>query len=422
MPRKTLFALSMLILITTTSTSFLSSSYILIPMDFTQTNHLKAYGVAYKAVQEGLEVYWLLYYRGGSFVITYTNSIASWAASRGVLFEKITASQFARIQSSFSSKNMAAIRIVKAPKLAVLVAPYYEPWDDAVKQVLEYAEIPFDKIWYSDLFTDKIFKYDWLYLHHEDFTGQFGRFYISFANTIWYQDRVKKLTELAQRLHFKSVAQMLAVAASRIREFIKRGGFLFAMCSATDTLDIALATDNGKIDIVPAVVDRTPIDPDWRTKLDYSRCLAFQNFKIVTDPNIYEFSDIDYFHPRTLIPQGYFDLYEFSAKYDRIPSILVQCHVNRIPQFLGQTTDFNPKLIKPNIVVLAKTDRGAVKYLYGTLGSGSFTMLGGHDPEDYAHIVGEKAPNMDTLRNSPGYRLILNNVLLPAVKKVKRKT
>ncbi len=396
------------------------ASYLFIPGDFSQTDHLRMYTIAYYAAKYGLEDYWLLNWQGGSFVVSNDIRLKKMALKLGVYFQEISVDEFNNIKSKMKMGNFAVVKIVKAPKLAVFVPPYFEPWNDAVEQVLDYTKIPYEKVWIKDILSGKIKQYDWLYLHHEDFTGQFGKFYISFANAYWFKERKKILIQKAREFGFNTVRQLMLALALQIRNFVENGGFLFAMCSATDTLDIALAAHN--TDIVPAICDGTGIDPDYKSKLDFNITFAFTNFEIETNPYVYEYSNIDYFHPKTLIPQGYFILRKFSAKFDKICSILVQNHVKKLPQFLGQTTDFNPKVVKDNIRILAYTDRGAVKYLHGTLGMGSFTFLGGHDPQDYAYIVGEKPTDMKLAKHSPGYRLILNNILFPAVKKEKLKT
>ncbi len=396
---------------------------ILIPMDLSQTNHLKAYGVAYHALQKGIVVEWLLNYRGGSFFI---HSEDKWLKRecliKGVKFEVVDAFYEVEIRKTIEENNMESIVLEKAPKIAVYVPPNHEPWDDAVRMALEYAEIPYDVIWDEEVLSGKIKEYDWVHLHHEDFTGQFGKFWASYRNTEWYQEEVRINQEMAKKLGFKKVSKLKLAVAEKLKEYVKEGGFVFAMCSATDTWDIALSAHS--TDIVPSVFDGDPVDPAYKNKLDFSNTLAFENFDVVTDPYIYEHSTIDVTDNAVKRgPDTYFTLFDFSAKYDPVPTMLVQNHVTLIKEFLGQTTGFNRKYLKKGVIVLAEV-KGTeeVKYIHGNYGKGTFTFLGGHDPEDYAHRIGDPPTSLELFPNSPGYRLILNNVLFPAAKKKPLKT
>ena len=399
--------------------------YVLIPMDFSQTDHLKAYGIAYWSLEKGVNVEWLLNYRGGSFLVRQFPGLEQECRIRGVAFEAIDAAKVNEIYATIENENMERILLEKAPKIAVYTPPNKQPWDDAVTLVLTYADVPYDKIYDEEVLAGKLQEYDWLHLHHEDFTGQYGKFYAVYRNAPWYIEEVRTNEALAHKLGFKSVSDLKKAVAWKIREYVKNGGFLFAMCSATDALDIALAAQG--VDIVDVPFDGTPPDPHYQQKLDFSKTLAFQNFKLYTDPNLYEYSDIDIppsFAPRVRDPESdFFQLFEFSAKYDPVPTMLTQNHVSVIKGFMGQTTMFNRQKLKPSIVVLGEvpgTDE--VKYIHGNLGKGTFTFYGGHDPEDYTHAVGDPPTQLELHKNSPGYRLILNNILFPAAKKKKLKT
>jgi len=401
------------------------AQYVLIPMDFSQSDHLKAYGIAYWSLEKGVNVEWLLNYRGGSFLVRQFPGLEQECRIRGVAFETIGAAKVNEIYATIENENMERILLEKAPKIAVYTPPNKQPWDDAVTLVLTYADVPYDKIYDEEVLAGKLQEYDWLHLHHEDFTGQYGKFYAVYRNAPWYIEEVRTNEALAHKLGFKSVSDLKKAVAWKIREYVKNGGFLFAMCSATDALDIALAAQG--VDIVDVPFDGTPPDPNYQQKLDFSKTLAFQNFKLYTDPNLYEYSDIDIppsFAPRVRDPESdFFQLFEFSAKYDPVPTMLTQNHVSVIKGFMGQTTMFNRQKLKPSIVVLGEvpgTDE--VKYIHGNLGKGTFTFYGGHDPEDYTHAVGDPPTQLELHKNSPGYRLILNNILFPAAKKKKLKT
>ena len=400
---------------------------ILIYMDLKQTDHLKAYGIAYFALKHGVDVDWLLNYRGGSFMMDYHDEIANECRVRGVAFDVLSNFEAMKIYAQIQDENsnMDIVRLEKAPKIAVYVPPNFRPWDDAVTLALEYAEIPYDKIWDEEILNGKVYEYDWLHLHHEDFTGQYGKFYASFGKTQWYIEEQMMYEREARRLGFKKVSELKKAVARGIKEYIASGGFVFAMCSATDALDIALAAEN--TDICDVMYDGDPPDPDCQQKLDFSKTLAFENFKLEMNPYKYEYSDID-LPPSDPPPlrdpsTDYFTLFEFSAKYDPVPTMLTQNHVNVIRNFMGQTTSFNRKLIKKSVIILAeKEGTDEVKYIHGNYGRGTFTFLGGHDPEDYQHAVGDPPTDLSLHKNSPGYRLILNNVLFPAAKKKKLKT
>jgi hypothetical protein len=406
------------------SWSSFAQGKILIPMDLTQTDHLKAYGITFNALVDGLKADWLLNYRGGSFMIDYSDKVASDCLIKEVYFEKISLNQASQIYAEVQSEdnNMDVVRLEKAPRIAVYVPPGFQPWDDAVTLALEYADIKYDKIWNDEILRGDLSKYDWLHLHHEDFTGQYGKFYGSFSNAQWYIDQQINYENDAKKNGFKKVSEMMKAVARTIKNFVGQGGFLFAMCSATDSYDIALAAEND--DICAAVFDGDAVDPDAQSKLDFSKTLAFQNFKIDTNPYVYEYSDID-IQPMEIGPEqnDYFTLFEFSAKYDPVPTMLTQDHVNVIKGFMGQTTMFRKSLIKSSVIILAErqgTDQ--VKYIHGNFGRGTFTFYGGHDPEDYQHAVGDPPTDLSLHKNSPGYRLILNNILFPAATKKKQKT
>ena len=400
---------------------------LLIYMDLKQTDHLKAYGIAYWALTKGVDVDWLLNYRGGSFMIDNIPTLANECRIRGVAFDLLSSADAAQIyaQVQREDNNMDVVRLEKAPKIAVYVPPTFQPWDDAVTLALEYAEIHYDKLWDDEVLGGKLSEYDWLHLHHEDFTGQYGKFYASYAGASWYIDQVAMLEKEAHKLGFKKVSELKKAVAREIKRYIGAGGFMFAMCSATDTYDIALAAEN--TDICDVMYDGDPPDPDAQAKLDFSKTLAFTNFTIEKNPLRYEYSDIDvppsdllqYQNPET----DYFTLFEFSAKFDPVPTMLTQDHVNVIKGFLGQTTGFKKSLIKPSVIILAeKAGSDQVKYLHGNYGRGTFTFYGGHDPEDYQHAVGDPPTDLSLHKNSPGYRLILNNVLFPAARKKQQKT
>lgn len=397
---------------------------ILIPMDLSQTNHLKAYGIAYWILTKGLDIDWLLNYRGGSFMTPYSQLIENECRVRGVSFTAIdgaTAAQiFAEVQAT--ENNMDVVRLEKSPKIAVYVPPNFQPWDDAVTLALEYAEIPYDKVWEDEVLKGKLHDYDWLHLHHEDFTGQYGKFYAQFSTMPWYINQQAMYEAKAKELGYKKVSEMKKAVARAIHDYVGQGGFMFAMCSATDTYDIALAAEN--TDVCDVMYDGDPPDPDCQTKLDFTKSWAFENFKLVMNPYEYEYSDIDMTPALGGRPDtDYFTLFEFSAKYDPVPTMLTQDHVAVVNGFLGQTTAFKKSVVKKSVTILAeKQGTDEIKYLHGNYGRGTFTYYGGHDPEDYQHQVGDPPTDLSLHKTSPGYRLILNNVLFPAAKKKQQKT
>ncbi|MDP2173814.1 MAG: asparagine synthetase B [Candidatus Cloacimonadaceae bacterium] len=396
---------------------------ILVPMDITQTNHLKAYGVAFSGLKQQYVVKWLLNYRGGSFLFPDSDAIAALCNIRGVRYEIIASAQVASIMSEIQESNMEFVVLEKEPKIAIYIPPNTLPWDDAVTLALEYAEIEYDRLWDDEVLLGKLADYDWLHLHHEDFTGQYGKFYGSYRYMPWYQDDVRENETMAARHGFSKVWQLKHAVAEKIRDFVFKGGFMFAMCAATDTYDIAMAVHG--IDIVDALIDGDGIDPNYQSKLNFDRCFAFENFKLKTNPFEYEFSDIDASDYSMLrgAEADYFQLFDFSAKYDPVPTMLTQCHTNVIDGFLGQTTSFFKDKVKKSVIILAEVpSHNEVKYLHGNIGKGTFTFYGGHDPEDYQHKVGDPETILDLHRNSPGYRLILNNILFPAAEKKELKT
>ncbi len=397
---------------------------LLVPMDLTQTDHLKAYGVAYDALEDGQTVEWLLNYRSGSFLMEDTQGNRRRALLRGVRVELTSAVEEASIYAEIEGENMEVILLEKAPRVAVYAPPHGdEPWDDAVMLALEYADIPFDQIYDQDVLTGETFQYDWLHLHHEDFTGQYGKFYAGFRHADWYQGRQRRMEEEAQAAGFAKVWHHKHAVIKRIKQYVAQGGFLFAMCSGTDSFDIALAADG--VDIVDTVYDGNPADPAAQTRLDFSNTLAFENFQLEMNPYVYEFSNIDMSDYSKLrgAAADFFVLFEFSAKEDPVPTMLTQCHVDLVNGFLGQTTSYNRETLKPSTLVLGEVPgTQEVKYIHSNFGRGTWTFFGGHDPEDYEHRVGDPPTKLELHKNSPGYRLILNNVLFPAAKKKERKT
>ncbi len=404
------------------------AAMLLIPMDFDQTDHLKAYGVAYHALQSGIKVEWLLNYRGGSFLIPVSRAVSEYAVVRGVACEVLDDASLAALDETIRNGNMSREQLEKAPKVAVYTPPNMRPWDDAVTLALTYAEIPYDTLWDPEVLAGKLAEYDWLHLHHEDFTGQYGKFWGNYRFADWYIQQQESYEAMAAALGFSKVSLLKSAVAEAIRDYVIQGGFLFAMCSATDTIDIALAAHG--VDIVMPEFDGDGVDPGFQEKLDFSRTFAFRNFTLITDPAVYEFSDIDVSPeaPAAIDADAdtaidYFTLFEFSAKYDPVPTMLTQCHENPIRAFMGQTTEFDADLIKTNVLVMGESRvRGTAKYIHGTLGEGTFTFYGGHDPEDYRHFVGDPPTQLFLYKNSPGYRLILNNVLFPGAKKKELKT
>ncbi|HRP02678.1 MAG TPA: asparagine synthetase B [Candidatus Kapabacteria bacterium] len=400
------------------------SQKILIPMDLAQTDHLKPYGLMYWVLKNGGTADWLLNYRGGSFLLDYSDNVATECRIRGIFFEQISESSTQSILATVNSENsnMESVKLEKAPKIAVYVPPGSRPWDDAVRLALEYAEVDYAMIWDEDVMTDKLKEYDWLHLHHEDFTGQNSKFWVAYRNAPWYIQQVALNESMAKKLGFPDVCELKKGVAKKIREYVANGGFLFAMCTATDSYDIALSVEH--VDICDVMYDGTPYDHDANNKLHFDETFAFENFKLILDPTVVEFSDIDIGMENVNNPDAdYFSLFNFSAKYDPVPTMLTQDHVNMIKGFMGQTTAFKKSLIKPSVTILAmKEGTEEVKYIHGNVGRGTYTWLGGHDPEDYTHRIGDPPTDLNLFKNSPGYRLILNNILFPAAKKKKQKT
>jgi hypothetical protein len=398
---------------------------VLIPMDASQTNHLKAYGVIFNHLVDGETGQWLLNYRGGSFLTTNHNDIVRKARVRNVRVEVISESQAAQIVQEVEQPNvnMASINLEAAPSIAVYTPPDALPWDDAVVLALDYAEIPYDKIYDVEVLSGELSNFDWLHLHHEDFTGQFGKFWSIYRNAPWYINRVTKLETTARELGYSTVRELKLDVVKEVRDFVGNGGYMFAMCSATDTFDIAIAAEG--INFVPSEIDGTPLDANINMRLDFSNTLAFENFEIITDPYIYEHATIDIEVDLNRISESldYFTLFDFSAKWDPVPTMLTQNHVSSIRGFYGQATAFKKNTIKSSVVILAESPgRDQVKYLHGNHGEGTFTFYGGHDPEDYTHRVGDPPTDLSLHPNSPGYRLILNNILFPAAEQKKRQT
>jgi len=400
---------------------------ILVPMDESQKDHLKAYGISYWVLEKGGEAEWLVNYRGGSFLFTHSQELEKECLIRGVSIEIIPEIKSNQIHNEIADPeaNMEAVKLLTAPKVAVYTPKSAQPWDDAVTMVLNYAEIPYDVVFDDEVLGDKLPEYDWLHLHHEDFTGQYGKFYQSFHKAKWYQEQVRESEEMARKHGFTKVSQLKLAVAKKIRDFTLGGGFLFAMCSATDSYDIALSADG--VDICAAVYDGDNANPNAQSLLDFNKTFAFQDFQLERNPFTYEYSNIDS-RPNNRPPaltenNDYFALFEFSAKFDLIPTLLTQNHTRIIKGFMGQTTAFDKKLIKPGVIVMGETkSMGEARYIHGTAGKGTWTFYGGHDPEDYQHYVGEPPTDLKLSPNSPGYRLILNNVLFPSAKKKKQKT
>jgi len=389
-----------------------------------QENHLKAYGVTYWTLERELKVNWLLNYRGGSFLLPDADIIRRECQIRGVSFEVLSDAETAQILDSISSPavNQETVVLEKAPKIAVYTPYGKQPWDDAVTMVLTYAEIPYETIYDEEVLNDELLLYDWLHLHHEDFTGQYGKFYRPYRSAAWYIKEKKQAEELAQRLGYSKVSDAKLDVALKIRDYVVGGGFMFAMCSATDSFDIALSAEN--VDICEPMFDGDGSDPGYQNKIDFSKTFAFKDFILERSPNIYEFSSIDMTRKRQIpFKTDYFSLMEYSAKWDPIPTMLTQNHTALVKGFMGQTTSFTRDQIKANVLVMGENrTNGEAKYIHGIKGKGFFTFYGGHDPEDYTHKVGDPKTELDLHPTSPGYRLILNNVLFPAAKKKKQKT
>ena len=403
----------------------IQAAYLYIPMDDTQKNHLKSYGIAYWILTQDVEVDWLLNYNGGSFLVKHHQLIENECIIRGVSYQVITDAQANSILAKISSpsSNMDVMKLEKHPKIAVYSPKSKQPWDDAVTLVLTYAEIPYDVIFDDDVMYNELPKYDWLHLHHEDFTGQYGKFYKTYHHFPWYQQQQKEYEESARKHGFSKVSHLKLAIVKRIKTYVASGGFLFAMCSATDTYDIALAAEG--IDICESIYDGDPADPQAQQKLDYSKTMAFENFEIERNPLEYEYSNIDNQQQIRGLNQSndFFSLFQFSAKWDPIPTMLTQNHEKIIRGFMGQTTSFKKSLIKSDVVIMGETRSiDEARYIHGVLGKGFWTFYGGHDPEDYQHYVNEEPTDLNLHPNSAGYRLILNNILFPAAKQKKQKT
>ncbi len=398
---------------------------ILVPMDGSQRDHLKAYGVAFWALQRDVPIDWLLNYRGGSFLVDQYKTLEQELTIRGVTYQVIADGQAAAILAEIADPavNMEVVRLEKAPKIAVYAPDGFQPWDDAVALVMTYAEIPDERIYDAQVVAGVLPQYDWLHLHHEDFTGQYGKFWRNYRNAPWYQQQVQESEAMAAQLGYAKVSGMKLAVATRIRDYVAGGGYLFTMCSGTDSYDIALAAEG--VDICTAEFDHDPIDPQAQQKIDFARGFAFKDYRLVVDPNVYEFSDIDAtdIHSRIGQTRDFFTLFDFSAKWDLVPSMLCQSHEQVVRGFMGQTTAFRSSLVKPGITVMGENKaQGTVKYIHGEFGLGQWTYYGGHDPEDYQHMVGDPPTDLALHPNSAGYRLILNNILFPAARKKKQKT
>jgi len=401
------------------------ASYLLIPMDDQQKNHLKAYGIAYWVLQQDIEVDWLLNYRGGSFAFKTYQKFQNELIIRGISYEVITDGQYNQVVSTIASpsSNQDVMKLEKVPKIAVYSPKSKQPWDDAVTLALTYAEIPYEVIFDDEVMDGRLNDFDWLHLHHEDFTGQYGKFYRSYRNMPWYIEQQKEYENSARKHGFSKVSHLKLAVVKKIQAYVLGGGFLFAMCSATDTYDIALSAEG--LDINESMFDGDPADPRAQNKLDYRQTFAFKDFRLVMDPYQYEFSNIDNQPAERGLREhnDYFKLFQFSAKWDPIPTMLTQNHTNLIKGFMGQTTGFKKQLVKADVVVMGENKSiKEAKYIHGVMGKGFWTFYGGHDPEDYQHIVGEEPTDLNLHPNSPGYRLILNNILFPAAKKKKQKT
>jgi hypothetical protein len=405
-------------------TVYSKASFILIPMDETQSNHLKAYGIAYWILTKNAPIDWLLNYRGGSFAFAYSKDFEKECLIRNVKYETIADAQMSKILQDIANPevNMDAVRLEKAPKIAVYSPKTKQPWDDAVTLVMTYAEIPYTVIYDEEILDENLHLYDWLHLHHEDFTGQYGKFFAAYQNADWYQQQVADYEKRAKALGFTKVSEEKLAVAKKIRDFVMGGGYLFAMCSATDSYDIALASEG--VDICPTPFDHDGMDPNAQQKIDFTKGFAFQNYQLSTNPYEYEFSTIDVPGVRPIAKEmDYFSLFDFSAKWDQIPSMLTQDHNRIIKGFMGQTTAFKRPLIKPDVLILGENKSlNEAKYIHGIYGKGTWTFYGGHDPEDYQHRVGDPTTDLNLHPNSAGYRLILNNILFPAAKKKPQKT
>lgn len=398
---------------------------LLIPMDDDQKDHLKAYGIAFWTLQKEVEIEWLLNYRGGSFLIPAIDAIKTECTIRGVSYELIPDAKALSIKQNISNPevNMDIMKLETAPKVAVYTPDGKQPWDDAVTLVLTYAEIPYEKLYDREVIRGDLPKYDWLHMHHEDFTGQYGKFYAAYKNADWYKREQAQSEAMAAELGFSKVSELKLAVALKIRAFTSGGGFLFSMCSGTDSYDIALAAQN--TDICERMYDGDPADPQAQQKLDFKESFAFQDYQLKTNPLEYEYSTVDgtRIHSRTPQEKDLFTLFDFSAKWDPVPTMLCQNHTRIVEGFMGQTTSYVKEYIKPGVIVMGEhKGLGTARYIHGTFGKGQWTFYGGHDPEDYQHFVGDPPTDLNLHPNSPGYRLILNNILFPAARKKKQKT
>ncbi len=418
---KKLFIISLFLFLTFAA----NAAYILIPMDDTQKNHLKAYGVIYWVLQHDVEASWLLNYKGGSFMFKQADVFENELKIRGVSYQIIADVQSSAILREIADPeaNMDEVKLHKAPKIAVYAPKNNHPWDDAVTMVLTYAEIPYDIVYDEEIMSGVLPLYDWIHLHHEDFTGQYGKFWAAYRNADWYVEDVKLSEASAQKLGFKKVSQLKLAVVKKIRDFVSGGGYMFSMCSAPDSYDVALAADG--VDICDVMFDGDAMDPNAQSKLNFENCFAFKDFTIVTNPYQYEISSIDATEtrPRLTKDKDFFTLFDFSAKWDWVPSMLCQNHTQIIRGFMGQTTAFRKQFIKSSVLIMGESKSlNEARYIHGEFGKGMWTFYGGHDPEDYEHLIGDPPTDLNLFPNSPGYRLILNNILFPAAKKEKRKT
>ena len=396
---------------------------LLVPMDESQENHLRAYGLVYWTISAGESAEWLLNYRSGSFLVPDQQRVVEKAALMGVTVRPLTGSELAGLRAEVEGSNMEAVPLEKAPRIAVYTPPNSSPWDDAVTMALEYAEIPYERIWDPDVLNGELTEYEWLHLHHEDFTGQYSKFYLTYTRSEWLREEVARNQQVANDFGYRDVPELKKAVAVRIRDYVEGGGFLFAMCTATETLELALAAQG--VDIAAAFADGSPPAPDATSAMHWENAMAFRDATIVLDPSLSAFSEIDGHQVNTpwRKPLGSFTLFDFSAKIDPVATMLTQSHERVLGDFYGLTTSFSARVIKDGVIELAKdSNLGTIKYLHGGYGKGSFTFLGGHDPEDPQHLIGDPETDLELRRNSPGYRLILNNVLYPAAKKKALKT
>jgi len=401
----------------------LAAQMLLVPMDEEQENHLRAYGLVYWTIGEGESAEWLLNYRSGSFLIPHQQRVLEKAALMGVTVRPLSGAELASVRADIEAGNMEAVPLEKSPRIAVYTPPNSSPWDDAVTMVLEYAEIPYERIWDPEVVNGELAEYDWLHLHHEDFTGQYSKFYLTYTRSDWLREEVARNQQVATDFGYANVPELKKAVALNIREYVDGGGFLFAMCTATETLELALAAEG--VDIAAAFADGSPPSPGATSEMQWDRTMAFRDATVVLDPSLSAFSDIDGHQVNTpwRKPLGSFTLFDFSAKIDPVATMLTQSHERVLPDFYGLTTSFSEHVVKDGVIELAKdSNLSTIKYLHGSYGRGSFTFLGGHDPEDPQHLIGDPETDLELRRNSPGYRLILNNVLYPAAKKKALKT